>query len=152
MRVLTIHTRYQHRGGEDEVHEAELQLLQSRGHKVRSLLFDNVRITGFGAALIGLTSPWSETAYRGVAAEIASWRPDIVNIHNFFPLATPAVHYAAARAGVPVIQTLHNFRTLCPNGVLFRDGSPCEECLGKTIPWPGIAHACYRDSYAASAA
>jgi len=152
MRILTIHTKYLHRGGEDEVHAAEEQLLQSRGHEVRSLIFDNAGISGFGAVCAGVSSSWSQASYRRVANEIASWRPDIVNVHNFFPLATPAVHYAAARAGVPVVQTLHNFRTLCPNGMLFRDGSPCEKCVGKIVPWPGIAHACYRESFPASAA
>jgi glycosyltransferase involved in cell wall biosynthesis len=152
MKILTIHNKYQHRGGEDEVRDAEDQLLQSRGHQVRSLTFDNAGIGGFGAALIGLSTPWSQASYRRVAGEIASWRPDIVNVHNFFPLATPAVHYAAASAGVPVVQTLHNFRTLCPSGVLFREGKPCEECIGKVVPWPGIVHACYRESHIASAA
>lgn len=152
MKILNIHTKYLHRGGEDEVQEAEEHLLRSKGHEIRSLIYDNAGIRGFGVALTGLSSPWSQTAYRGVAEEIASCRPDIVNIHNFFPLATPAVHYAAARAGVPVVQTLHNFRALCPNGMLFRDGSPCEKCIGRTVPWPGIVHACYRESYPASAA
>jgi glycosyltransferase involved in cell wall biosynthesis len=150
MRILTIHNKYQLRGGEDEVHDAEEQLLLSRGHQIRPLIFDNAGIGGFGAVLTGLSAPWSQASYRRVAGEISSWRPDIVNVHNFFPLATPAVHYAAASAGVPVVQTLHNFRTLCPSGVFFRDGKPCEECLGKLVPWPGIVHACYRDSYAAS--
>ena len=152
MKILTIHNRYQLRGGEDEVHDAEEQLLRSRGHHVRPLIFDNAGISGFDAVCTGLSSSWSNASYGRVAQEIASWRPDIVNIHNFFPLATPAVHYAAARAGVPVVQTLHNFRTMCPNGLLFRDGSPCEKCLGKMVPWPGVAHACYRESYPASAA
>lgn len=152
MKILTIHTKYLHRGGEDEVYESEEDLLRSRGNSVRSLIFDNAGIHGLGVALTGLSSSWSREAYRDVAREIASWRPDIVNIHNFFPLATPAVHFAAARAGIPVVQTLHNFRTLCPNGLLFRKGSPCEKCLGKMVPWPGVIHACYRESHSASAA
>ena len=150
MKILTVHTKYMHRGGEDEVQESEEQLLRSRGHQVQSLIFDNAEIKGFGAALTGLNSSWSQPSYGRVADEIKSWRPDLVNVHNFFPLATPAVHYAAARAGVPVVQTLHNFRTMCPNGVFLRKGRPCEDCLGKTVPWPGIIHACYRGSYAAS--
>jgi glycosyltransferase involved in cell wall biosynthesis len=152
MKILTVHNRYQLRGGEDEVHDAEEQLLRSRGQEVRPLTLDNAAIGGFGAVFAGLSSAWSPSSYERVAAEITSWRPDIVNVHNFFPLATPAVHYAAARAGVPVVQTLHNFRTLCPNAILFREGKPCEQCLGKMVPWPGITHACYRDSYTATAA
>ena len=151
MKILTVHNMYRYRGGEDEVREAEEQLLQSRGHEVRPLIFDNTGIRGVGAVVSGLSAPWSQASYNRTADEIASWRPDIVSVHNFFPLATPAVHYAAARAGVPVIQTLHNFRMLCPSAVLFRGGSPCEDCLGKVVPWPGIVHACYRQSYSASA-
>src|SRR5579859_1870524 len=107
MKILSVHTKYLQRGGEDEVYEAEQQLLRSRGHQVRPLLFDNAQIASLGAVYTGLSSSWSPASYRRVAAEIASWRPDIVNVHNFFPLATSAVHDAAARAGVPVVQTLH---------------------------------------------
>ena len=147
MKILTIHNKYQHRGGEDEVHEAEEQLLQSRGHQVRSVIFDNVGITGgFGAVRTGLSVTWSQASYRRVAGEIASWHPDIVNVHNFFPLATPAVHYAAAKAGVPVLQTLHNFRLLCPAGIFFRNGRVCEDCVGHSLPIPGVVHGCYHDS------
>src|ERR1035437_5163922 len=110
MRILSIHNRYQIRGGEDEVREAEDQLLQTRGHDVRQLSFDNVSISGFRAVRAGFTTTWSREAYLRVAGEIAASRPDIVSVHNFFPLATPAVYYAAARSGVPVVQTLHNFR------------------------------------------
>ncbi len=152
MKILTVHNRYQLRGGEDESTLAEEQLLESRGHEIRQLLFDNDGISGFGAVRVGLNSSWSQDSYDRMTREIASWRPDVVSMHNFFPVATPSVHYAATRAGVPVVQTLHNFRTLCPNGVFFRNGRPCEECLDKLVPWPGIAHACYRDSHAASAA
>jgi len=152
MKILTVHNRYQLRGGEDESTLAEEQLLESRGHEIRQLLFDNDVISGFGAVRAGLASSWSQASYDRMARQLESWRPDLVSVHNFFPLATPSVHYAATRAGVPVVQTLHNFRTLCPNGVFFRDGSPCEKCLDKLVPWPGIAHACYRESHAASAA
>jgi glycosyltransferase involved in cell wall biosynthesis len=152
MRILTIHNKYQYRGGEDEVYEAEERLLQSRGHLVRPLIFDNAGIEGFGAVRTGLTTPWCQASYRRVADEIRSWRPDILNVHNFFPLATPAVYYAAKRARTPVVQTLHNFRILCVGATLLREGSPCETCFGKLVPWPGIVHKCYRGSYAASAA
>ena len=79
-------------------------------------------------------------------------RPQVVHFHNTFPLMSPAAYYAARAEGVPVVQTLHNFRLLCLNALLFRDGRPCEDCLGKTVPWRGVAHNCYRDSRAASAA
>jgi glycosyltransferase involved in cell wall biosynthesis len=79
-------------------------------------------------------------------------RPEIAHFHNTFPLISPAAYHAATAAGVPVVQTLHNYRLLCANGLLFRDGHVCEDCLGKTIPWPGQLHACYRHSQAATAA
>src|SRR5690606_16263934 len=64
----------------------------------------------------------------------------------------PAIYYAAAAARVPVVQTLHNYRLVCPAGTLFRDGRPCELCVGKAITWPSVLHACYRDNRAANAA
>jgi glycosyltransferase involved in cell wall biosynthesis len=69
-------------------------------------------------------------------------------VQNFFPLISPAVYYAARAEGVPVVQTLRNYRLLCSNGLFFRDGHVCEDCLGKTLPWPGVIHACYRESRA----
>jgi glycosyltransferase involved in cell wall biosynthesis len=71
-------------------------------------------------------------------------------VQNFFPLWSPSVYYAAMRCGVPVVQTLRNYRLLCSNAVFFRGNRVCEDCLGRFMPWPGILHACYRDSYAAS--
>jgi glycosyltransferase involved in cell wall biosynthesis len=70
----------------------------------------------------------------------------VVHFHNTFPLISPAAYAACQRLGVPVVQTLHNFRLLCPNSLFFRDDHPCEDCLGKTPPWPAAAHACYRGS------
>jgi glycosyltransferase involved in cell wall biosynthesis len=85
-----------------------------------------------------------------VRARIAAFRPDIVHVHNFFPVLTPAIYDAGSR--IPFIQTLHNYRLLCANALLFRENSPCEQCLGKSIPWPAVFHACYRGSRAGSAA
>ncbi len=79
-------------------------------------------------------------------------KPDIVHVHNTFPVISPAVYYAANGEGIPVVQTLHNYRMLCPGATLFRDGHVCEECLTKRIPWPGVLHGCYRGSRLATAA
>jgi glycosyltransferase involved in cell wall biosynthesis len=77
---------------------------------------------------------------------------DVVHVQNFFPLISPSVYYAAKEAKVPIVQTLRNYRLLCPNALFFRSGNVCEDCLGKPFPYPGIQHRCYRESRAASAA
>ena len=76
---------------------------------------------------------------------------DVVHFHNWLPQISPGSFYAARKAGAAVVQTLHNYRWACPKGILFRDGRPCEECVGKLVPWPAVAHGCYRESRSGSA-
>ncbi|WP_335337726.1 glycosyltransferase [Nostoc piscinale] len=82
-----------------------------------------------------------------VQAEIIRFSPDIVHVHNFFPLLSPAVYDACYAAGVPVVQTLHNYRLACPKAMPFRDGRICEDCIGRLIPWSSVVHGCYRNSH-----
>jgi glycosyltransferase involved in cell wall biosynthesis len=152
VKVLTIHNKYQVRGGEDESCEAEGRLLVANGHELSRITFENDAITKLNASSAGLQAAWRHSSYKRVLDEIRTTRPDIVNVHNFFPVASPAVYYAARKCGVPVVQTLHNYRLLCPSAILFRDGKVCEECVGKSVPWPGVAHGCYRDSRSATLA
>lgn len=93
---------------------------------------------------------WNEAVHQDIRTLIRRERPQVVHLHNTFPLISPAAYYAARSEGVPVVQTLHNYRLLCPNALFFREGRVCEDCLGKAIPWPGVIHACYRDSRPAS--
>jgi hypothetical protein len=95
---------------------------------------------------------WSQSAFRELRRLFRTHRPQIAHFHNTLPLISPAAYYAARAENVRVVQTLHNFRLLCANALLFRNGEPCEDCLGKAIPWPGVVHKCYRGSRAASAA
>jgi glycosyltransferase involved in cell wall biosynthesis len=153
MRILKIHNRYRNAGGEDESVAASLALLRDKGHEVRLLEADNRNISGGLRLLrIGLEATYSFPARRRVAAALAEFRPDVVHVHNFFPLFSPAVYDACWRAGVPVVQTLHNYRLICPNGLLFRNSRFCTDCVGRRLLWPGVWHACYRDSHLASAA
>lgn len=150
MRVLIIHERYRHRGGEDAAVDAELTLLRQGGVEVDLLLEDNQRVPeGLGVARHLI---WSAQGHAATMQAIRRFRPDIVHVHNTFPLLSPAVHDAAQALGVPTVQTLHNFRLFCANALLLRDGKSCEDCLGRLVPWPGIVHACYRDSVVASTA
>lgn len=151
MQILSIHNSYQIRGGEDESRESEERLLQNMGHGVEVYEEHNDRVATLNSAQLALKTIWSSEAYRTVQQRLQQNAFDIVHVQNFFPLISPAVHYAAQQQGVPVIQTLRNYRLLCPNALFFREGKVCEDCLGKKIPFPGVQHGCYRDSKLASA-
>jgi len=150
-RVLLLHNRYQHRGGEDSVVDSEVELLRERGHDVELLTWDNDEIKTLSPVRAAVRTIWSSDSTHRVTEAIQRQRPDIVHVHNSFPLGSPAVYWAADKAGVPVIKTLHNFRLMCPQAMLLRDGKVCEDCLGK-VPWRAVRHRCYRGSTAASAA
>jgi glycosyltransferase involved in cell wall biosynthesis len=152
MRILTLHNRYRLRGGEDESTESEIALLVERGHDVRTLIVDNHELTDARAWKAGLTAAWSHRSYQTVRHAIRRFHPHLMKVHNFFPLFSPSIHYAAYAEGVPVVQVLHNYRLLCPASTFFRDGAVCEACTGRLLPWPGVVHGCYRGSRAATAA
>lgn len=151
-RILLLHNRYKQRGGEDAVVAAESLLLRRRGHAVTSLIVDNDQIDSTtGQAINAVLASANPAAAGRVSDMIAGFRPDVVHVHNFFPRLSPSVHRAAARHGVAVVQTLHNYRLLCASATFFRDGATCEDCLGR-VGLPAIRHACYRGSRAGSAA
>lgn len=153
MRILFVHNRYQQAGGEDRVVLAESSLLRAKGHEVELMEEDNDDILGWAdAAITAGRAVYSFSAAREMRRRIARFKPDLVHIHNFFPRLSPSIHYACHRAQVPVVQTLHNYRLLCPASTFLRDGKVCEDCLGKAIPWPAAQHGCYRQSRGASAA
>lgn len=153
MRILLLHNYYQQSGGEDAVVLAERELLAAKGHRVEFLSLDNHAIRGgWGKLAAAASAIYSRASYRLVRRAIRQFQPDMVHVHNFFPLLSPAVYDACDDLGVPVVQTLHNFRLACANSLFFRQGRVCEECLGGLGPWPGIRNACYRDSHLQSAA
>ena len=151
MRILVVHNYYQQAGGEDRVYLEETDLLESRGHKVVRYTLHNERVAATNPVALTKKTFWSSEAYGDLDGILRRERPDVAHFHNTFPLVSPAGYYAAKAAGVPVVQTLHNYRLLCPNALFYRDGGPCEDCMGKPVPWPGTLHACYRGSRAASA-
>jgi glycosyltransferase involved in cell wall biosynthesis len=149
MKILLVHNAYQHWGGEDTVAEAETRLLMERGHSVVKYQRSNDDLggkNGLASLGAGVATVWSVSSYRAIKTTLAEAEPDVAHFHNTFPLISPAAYYACAEAGVPVVQTLHNYRLLCPGAALYRDGQPCEECLPIFLKWRGVLHACYRDS------
>lgn len=149
--VLVVHNHYQRPGGEDQVFAAEAELLQDHGHRVIRFVVHNDRIREASKLRVAVGTIWSAATYRQLRALIRAERPAVAHFHNTFPLLSPSVYYAARAEGVAVVQTLHNFRLLCPNALFFRDGHTCEDCLGRAVPWPAVVHACYRGSRAGSA-
>jgi glycosyltransferase involved in cell wall biosynthesis len=152
MNILVAHNYYKLAGGEDQCVAAELAMLRANGHRVTQYCLSNDAIDGMGRLALASRTIWSRPAFLEMRRLIRVHRPQLVHFHNTFPLISPAAYYAARAEGVPVVQTLHNFRLVCVNALLFRDGKPCEDCLGKAVAWRGVAHSCYRNSRSASAA
>lgn len=152
MRVMLLHNTYQHPGGEDQVFAAEGALLEERGHEVERYTVSNDLIDGMSRTALAASTVWNRDSYRALRAQFRAKRPDVAHFHNTFPLLSPSAYAAARDEGVPVVQTLHNYRLLCVNALLFRDGHICNDCLGHRVPWQGVAHGCYRGSRLASAA
>lgn len=150
MKILSLHNRYLIRGGEDESHQLENSMLRSHGHEVIEFTEDNKRIAQLSSLQIALRTIWSKESYQRLRRLIRETKPDLMHVQNFFPLISPAAYYAAKAENVPVVQTLRNYRLLCPNAFFFRGEHVCEECLGRLVPWPGIIHACYRGNRAAT--
>lgn len=153
MRILILHNRYQIHSGEEAVVKAEKALLKAKGHTVEVLEVDNSRIEGvFDQAKAAINVIYSQSSKQLVKTAISRFKPEIVHVHNFFPLLSPSVYFACNDAGIPLIQTLHNYRILCAISSFYRDGQICEDCLGKPFGWPGVIHKCYRNSSVGSAA
>ncbi|HEY3939131.1 MAG TPA: glycosyltransferase family 4 protein [Bryobacteraceae bacterium] len=151
MRILQVHNFYQKPGGEDQVFAAEYELLTSRGHFVMQYSAHNDEIGRISGVRAGVRTIWNRQSYRDVRRLLKEHACDLLHAHNTFPLISPAIYYAAEAERVPVIQTLHNYRLLCPAANLFREGRVCEQCLGSRLAYHAVAHRCYRHSAPASA-
>ncbi len=153
-RVLMVHNAYQMAGGEDSVVAAERALLRRHGHEVIDLRRDNQRIDPLvgpmGRLRLAAETLWSCATHAEALTLLRKERPAVVHVHNTFPLISPSLYWACAQVGIPVVQTLHNFRLACPQAMFLREGKVCERCLGK-LPLPALAHGCYRESRAQTA-
>lgn len=150
MKLIVAHNRYLQSGGEDTVFDAETRLLESHGHQVFPFIDDNRRIAEMHPWQIATRALWSRESYDTFLEYIDHVKPELCHFHNTLPLLSPSVYSACRARGIPIVQTLHNYRLICVNAVLYRDGHVCEDCVGKLIPWPGVIHACYRNDLPAS--
>lgn len=150
MKVLVAHNAYQQRGGEDAVVDAEVELLRAHGHQVEVYKQHNDALNSMPRTSAAVTAVWSGRTASDIDGLCERFRPDVVHAHNTFPLISPSLYWAAAKRRVPVVQTLHNFRLLCPQAIFLRDGKICEDCIGR-LPWRAVVRKCYRESAAQSA-
>ena len=148
VRVIQVHNRYVHPGGEDAVAAAEAALLRSRGNEVLEFGASNAEAMSAGRLPLArtlLASTWNKEVYARARQAIREFKPAVVHCHNFFFALSPSIFGAARDEGVPTVMTLHNFRLLCPGALLMRSGRICEHCVGKS-PWHGVLRRCYRGS------
>ncbi len=150
MNILLAHNYYQTRGGEDVVFESERDLLKKNGQSVFEYVLNSSVIAGMGRLRTARTALWSSVAAKEVAGILRRDKIDIVHVHNTFPLISPSIYRACHQGGVPVVQTIHNYRWLCSAGTFYRDGMICTECLNTALPYPAVLHKCYHESRAHS--
>lgn len=154
MKIVLVHNTYLIQGGEDVVFWQEGRLLREAGDEVIEYQRFNQEMEQYSTAqkltLIGRTI-WSRQAHQEFGKLLDLHRPDVVHVHNTFPLISPSILWACHERNVPVVHTLHNYRLLCPGANFIRDGKPCEDCTRGTL-WQSVPHGCYRDSAPQTAA
>ena len=155
MRVLVVHNRYRSHlpSGENRVVDDEVAAMREAGVDVATFFRSSDELTTLppGTRILAAFGPIdgrpSRVEFRDCLRAV---RPQVVHLHNPYPLISPTVIADAKAMGIPVVTTIHNFRLRCMNGLLFRDGQVCTECEDRAVPWPGVRHGCYRDSTAQS--
>lgn len=152
MKILHIHNYYQQSGGEDQVFSSDRSILADHNHEIFHYTQHNDSIMVLSKPELFIKTLWNQQAYEEIMVLIQKHSPGICHFHNTFPLISPSGYYACGQSQLPVVQRLPNYRLLCPNALFLRNDAVCEDCLGKFFPWPGIYHACYRNSRAASGA
>lgn len=149
MKILIIHNKYLQHGGEDTVFNEEFNMLSKNGHSVRKLEVSNesINISSIFSKMIFFCKVlWNKQSNKIIEHEIREYQPDIVHVHNTFPLLSPSIYWKIKKMGIPIIQTVHNFRIGCSNGLLLRNNKPCELCInGSKIN--AVKNKCYKDSY-----
>ena len=154
MKILQIHNEYQTLGGEEAVLEAEKSVLEGNGHEVQQWIAKSSDIKELSTVQklqASFDSIWSRNTYTRVKKFLQENRPDVAHVHNTVPLISPSVYAACQSENVPVVQTLHNFKFICPGSNLYRNNQLCEECIGKSFTYPALIHGCYRRDHLSTA-
>lgn len=154
MKILLVHNQYRQPGGEDVVFEQERQLLQRGGHDVQTYIRSNWETESYSGVKQLALAPrmiWARDTYRDFSKLLRGHKPDLVHVHNVWYVISPSVYGACREAGVPVTQTFHNYRLLCPVGTFFREGKACEDCVDHGLG-QSVLHGCYNNSRPATAA
>lgn len=144
MRVAVLHNFYLGTGGEDVVFHSEVELLRSYGHQVLTYTVSNELIHSLTPWQAIRMAMWNEQTYRDLRQWFRQHRPAVAHFHNILFVLSPSAYQAAYDEGVAVVQTLHNYRLICPAGQLLRNQHPCELCVGKRLPLWGIYYGCYK--------
>ena len=153
MKIMMVHNIYQQRGGEEVVFESEKRLLEQNGHEVTAYVRSNLELQNaswLDRVALAPRMIWSPQSRREFAALLDCDRPEVVHIHNTFMVISPSIYSACSERQIPIVQTLHNFRLLCPAANFFRQGEVCEVCVDHTL-LASIRHGCYRNSRGATA-
>jgi glycosyltransferase involved in cell wall biosynthesis len=148
VKVFLVHNTYQQPGGEDVVFEQEARMLSNAGHQVVLYRRSNWEVQAYqGLHKIGLAKRtiWAADSREDFLQLLRKQKPDVVHVHNTFMMISPSIYSACYEEKVPVVQTLHNYRLLCPAATLFRDGKVCQECIGGSL-LHSVQHACYHKS------
>jgi glycosyltransferase involved in cell wall biosynthesis len=153
MKILVVYNSYQRPNGEDVVFSQERQILEGGGHEVVTFCRSNFEISSYSAlkqVVLLKRAVWATDTKQEIASVLQQEKPDIVHVHNTFMMISPSIYSACREAGVPAVQTLHNYRLLCPASTFLKHGKICEECVEHSL-WRSVAYGCYRDSRAATA-
>lgn len=150
MKVLIVHNMYRSTApsGENSVVQAEVDLLREANISVDTMFLSSDSIgNDIGGRVKHAVSPiWSRTSVTHFKRIVRASKPDVVHVHNVFPLISPGVVLSARQLDIPVVHTVHNYRHTCVNGLHFRNGAACTDCLGRPSSFPAIQHGCYRNS------
>lgn len=148
MRILIIHNKYKIQGGEDSVVLNEQYLLQNFGQEVRVVYFDNVDISSiFQKITVAAGVLYNNSSKKILKTEIEDFCPDIIHVHNIFPKISPSIFFLANKLNIPIVQTIHNYRMICPSATLLFNSKVFEKSLEQSFAWSAIKHKVYRSSY-----